>query len=328
MALSVQPNVLDNKTLSNYQVVAKPGGYDYFFNGAPITREQYTAGSGLAAKDDPAVLDATAQNPPPSNPNGGSGTAVVDKSGDIALQNAGIASVDEQTNSGIAAVDKKLLDIQGRYNEDSAANEANYTTQSDTNQNNLQKNKQSALVNASQGRRGLFGTLSSLGALNGSGIDLANHAVQAGANEDLSGAADNYSANQTGLDTGIETFRKDIKRKGEDAVASADNMKMGIHNNAAKSKQSFYSNLANDYAAMNDGGNASKYTGMAAGLYPEIAKTSLQDTNLAYTPAAYTPGSLASYLAGSNSTQVSATPTTGGQGLPGLVASPTKRKLV
>lgn len=270
-------------------------------------------------------------NPPPgpANPNGNTGgtaPAVADKSNDIALQNAGLGAVDTQTSSGLSAIDKALGTLIGQYDTEAGANEGNFKTQSDTNQNNLQKNKQSALVNAAQGRQGLFGTLSSLGALNGSGIDLANRAVQKGANDDLNGAADNFGTNQSSLDTAIGTFRQEDKERRDNANTSADNARTNTRNEAAKSKQTFYSNLANDFAAQGDAGEASRYTGLASALYPEVAATSIPNSNIAYTGAAFTPGTLASYLAGANSTAVTAAPVNGG-GIPGLTASnPIKKK--
>lgn len=266
--------------------------------------------------------------PAPSNPNGYSAPAApkVDKSNDIALQNAGLNAVDSQYKTGISVIDQALARLTGQYDTEAQANEKNYSTQSDSNQNNLQKNKQTALVNAAQGRQGLFGSLASLGALNGSGIELANRAVQKGANDDLSGAADNYSTNQQGLDTAIGQFRQEDKMRRDNASTSAQNAKTNAANEAAKSRMQFYSNLANDYAAMDNKGEAARFSGLASSLYPELAKTSIPDANIAYSGAAFTPGTLADYNAGANSTVVSATPTVGGQGLPGLIATPTQKK--
>lgn len=266
--------------------------------------------------------------PAPSNPNGAgaAGPAKVDKSNDIALQNAGLGAVDQQTSSGLGAIDTALGRLTGQYDTEAKSNEGNYTGQSNTNQNNLQKNKQTAYVNAAQGRQGLFGTLSSLGALNGSGVDLANRAVQKGANDDLSGAADNYSTNQGQLDTAIGTFRQEDKMRRDNANTAAENARTNVQNEAAKSRMSFFSNLANDYAAMGDSGRAKSYTDEASALYPSLAKTSIPNSNIAYSGAAFTPGTLSDYLAGADSTQVTATPTQAGGGMPGLVAAPTKKK--
>lgn len=273
------------------------------------------------------IADPTVSTPPPTNPNGTGG--VTDKSNDIALQSAGLGGADQQSAAGLASIDKALGGLLGQYDTEKTANEGNYGTQSDTNRGNLQTNKETALVNATQGRRGLFGTLSSLGALNGSGIDLANEAVQKGANEDLTGAEGNFSTNQSGLDTAITKFRQDDERRRNDANSAAAGAKTKVAHDTAVTKQGIYSNLANDYAAEGDTGNASKYTQMAADLYPTVANNSIPDTtNLTAETAAFTPGTLANYL-NNGATTVSATPAAGGSGagnLPSLIASNNQKK--
>lgn len=276
------------------------------------------------------ATQATNNAAAPANPNGvatgsGSGGTTADKSNDIALQLAGIGAIDQQTGAGLSSIDRALAGLTGQYDTETTANEGNYHTQSDTNENNLQKNKQTALVNAAQGRQGLFSTLSSLGALNGDGIVLANGAVQKGANDDLSGAADNYGENQQGLDTAIGTFRQEDKERRDNAVTAAANARTNVQNEAAKNRMSFLSNLANDYSAEGNAGQAKTYADQASALYPQIASTSIPDSNIAYTGAAFTPGTLANYMAGADNTQVTATPTQGGA-LPGLVAAPAKKK--
>lgn len=325
---------LGGAAAGDYGYQYKPGGVDYFRNGQPITNKQYNAaqsiaGNGPRAEDIEANAGGQVQGDAiaPSDPNGTAApVAKVDKSNDIALNLAGLGAVDTQTNTGIASVESALSGLKGQYATEASANEGNYTTQSDTNQNNLQKNKQTALVNAAQGKQGLYSTLSSLGALNGSGIDLANKAVTKGANDDLGGAADNFSTNQTGLDTAIGTFRTENDKRNKDAETAANNARTNVKNEAAKNSLSFLSNLSNDYSAMGDAGNAKTYADRAAALYPTLASTSLPDSNIAYSGAAFTPGSLANYLAGSDSTQVSTTPSAGNGGIPGIVASPTLKK--
>jgi hypothetical protein len=282
------------------------------------------------------IADPNAPAPSaPSNPNGAaaSGPVYQDKSNDIALQNAGLGGADQQQNTGLAAIDTALGGLLGQYDTETTQNEGNFHTQSDTNRNNLQTNKQTALVNAAQGRRGLFSTLSSLGALNGSGIDLANEAVQKGANEDLTGAEGNYGSNQTGLNTAIEKYRQDNERRKQDANSASENAKTKVRHDTAVTKQGIYGNLANDYSAQGDAGNAAKYTKMAADLYPEVANNSIPTSNLAYSAAAFTPGTLANYI-NNGATSVTAAPTQSGSSgqpnLPSLVAqnSDQKKKLL
>lgn len=267
--------------------------------------------------------------PAPAGGGGGGGSAPApkpDRSNSIALQMAGLNATDAQYAAGIGSIDKALQNLMGQYAEEAEANEGNYTNQSNTNQGNFQKDKQTALVNASQGRQGLFGTLSSIGALSGSGIDLANRAVQRGANQDLSGAAENYAGNQTNLDQAIGTFRREDKNRKKNAEIAAENAKTNVKRETSESRMKFYSQLANDYATMGNEGRAKEFTQKAASLYPEAARASIPNSNIAYSGAAFTPGSLAEYMAGADSTQVSATPAGPGSNIPGLIAAPTKKK--
>lgn len=271
----------------------------------------------------PASANRTAA---PAGGAGGSGAAKVDKSNSINLQLAGLGALDTQTATGLSSIEQALARLVGQYDTEASTNEKNAADQSTTNQSNLQRNKQTALVNASQGRQGLFGTLSSLGALSGSGIDLANRAVQKGANDDLSGAADNFSENQQNIDTAIGQFRQEDKMRRENASTSAENAKQNVRNDAAKQRMEFLRQLADDYTAMGDTASAKRYADQAAGLYPEVARTNVPNANLTYSGASFTPTSLANYIAGADSTQVRATPTGGSAAIPGLIASPNKKK--
>jgi hypothetical protein len=265
----------------------------------------------------------------PSNPTGYTAPVKPDKSNDIALNQAGLGAVDGQTSAGIAAIDKALGTLNGQYDAETGANTKTYQTNTDTNQGNLQKNKQSAFVNAAQGRQGLFGTLSALGALNGSGIDLANNAVKHGVDEDLSGAADNFATNQAGLDTGLETYKREDKARRDNATLQGDNAKTNVQNDAARSKQNFFKNIANDYDTEGNAGGAKEYSDKAAALYPQVAATNVPNANLGYTAAAFNAPSLASYIAGAGGTQVNTAPTNpnGPAGvLPGLTAANDRKK--
>lgn len=254
----------------------------------------------------------------PGNPNATAAPAKVDKSGDISLNQGTADAADQTTNEGIAKINSKLAGILGDYTTDANNASTQYTTSSNQNQSNLQKNKETALVNAAQGRRGLFATLSSLGALGGSGIELANRAVQSGANEDLSGAQDTYAGNQSGLDTAIGNFKTEDKRRNDETNADAADAISNTKNSGLKAKQSAYINIANDYHDMGDTANAQKYTDLAKSLYPEIATTNVPASDPSYSPLAFTAPSLSSYLVNGNTT----VSTTGGSGgIPGLIAS-------
>lgn len=275
------------------------------------------------AADVPVVKPATTPAPVITTP----AVEKPDKTNDINFNKAALDASGTQNATGLSAIQATLDGLISRYGSEATDAEGNYTEQSNTNKNNQQRNTQAALINAAQGRRGLFGILASIGALNGSGINLANRAVQTGANEDITGANDTFGENQTGLDTAIGTFRTDDARRKEDANKSADASRTDLTHDTAVNNQKIYSQLADDYSAMGDEGNAKMYSDLAAALFPQIAQTSASTPALTYAGAAFTPSTLSKYVGGDQSTQVQATPASGPLSLPGLVAGPAKKRI-
>lgn len=310
---------------------------NYYVNAAGLTGGVHNLGSsGNFAPLSQSVIDGLQQiadpNAPktaPSNPNGSSsssGVQLADKSNDISQQNGFLDAEEGKTNTGLQRVNDALNAVIGQYDTESAANTKTYTDSTNQNKVNYTKNKQTALVNAAQGRQGLNGVLGSLGALNGSGIVLADRAVAKGANDDLAGADDNYSTNAQALDASIGAYNASDAQRRKDARATADNAVLGVKNDAASERLSAYQNLSNDYAAQGDSVNAAKYSDLAKALFPTLASTSVPAALPTAQTAAFTAPTLASYLAGTGGTQVKVAPPTPG-GIPGLIATPTKRKL-
>lgn len=299
----------------------------------------HTPDSAAAAQAAPAGNGGNAGNTGGNTGGGGYGsgggggaassaTIYPDKSAEIATNQAGYDSVAGQVNAGIASIDRNVAANTSQYDAEKTANEGDYKTSSDTNQGNLQKNKQSAMINAAQGRRGLFGTLASLGALNGDGIDLANDAVQKGANEDLSTANDTYATNQQSLEGSIKKFRDaDVLRRSQDVAKAADE-KRSVQGQGAKDRQTYLQKMSDAYRAENNNGRADEIAKQVASLFPEIGANNVPVSAIAPQAAAYTSTSLAHYLAGVDNTQVKTTPNSAAgstvPGLPGLVASTKK----
>lgn len=256
-----------------------------------------------------------------------SGTNYQDKSNDIAMQEAGLGSAGATENAGTSAVDKALASIMGEYNTDAANAGKEYGSESTSNETDLQGNKETALQNAVQGRQGLYGTLASLGALSGTGLDLANHAVQQGANEDLTTAADTYAKNQNALDSGYNAFKNQDATRRQQAKSAAANDKEQVQNDYYKSMQSYLTNLANDYQDEGNTATSKSFQSRAARLFPSIAKTNVPTIDLGYSGSAYTAPTLDSYVGAANNTTVKSTPAsgTGVFSVPGLVATNQKK---
>lgn len=287
-------------------------------------------GSGPIAYPSTKTLGNVAPpaNPAPANPNATVAPAKVlpDRTNDINQNKAALEGTNSLLTNGISSIKNALSSLLGKYDTESGANEANYTDQSNSNKQGYLKGQQSALLNAAQGRQGLFGVLASLGALNGSGVELANRAVQQGANADISGANDVFATNQSGLDTNIGQFRTADKSRREDAAGAATDAEKALRSDVAQKQQGIYSNLSNDYADMENAGEAKRYSDLLAALFPQIAQNAVPSAGPTYQAAGYTPASLDSYLSGG--TTVNATPAAGLSGLPGLLAyvAPSKKR--
>lgn len=298
----------------------------------PLTAPVPATQSPTAPAPTPTPTQTQATNTPapaPTNPNGAVAPAPApkpDKTNDINIQLGGLAQEDNRQATGLKTVDDALAGLTGKYDAEAANENQNFTNQNDVNTQNLQRNTQAAMVNGAQGRRSLFGVLASLGALSGSGIDLANLAVQHGVNADLGDANGTFNQNKAELEqahNNFTTLDNNRREKGQEAAKAA---KQGVLNDVATERQKMYSQLSNDYADMGDTNNAKKYADLAASLFPAISNSSFPTAgDVSYTPMAYTPSTLAQYVAGNNTPRVSSTPAVPG-GLPGLVVSPAQRK--
>lgn len=286
----------------------------------PKTYQSIFPGETKAAAKAPANPNATVAPAAPVLP---------DRSNDIRANEAALSAADTQRTSGLATIQDTLNKLIGRYADEAKTNQANYGESTDTNKNNLQRNTQTALLNAAEGRRGLFGILASLGALSGSGINLANEAVQKGANADITGANDTFSENRGALDTSINAFNAADKRRREDAATAAETSRTDLENQVLQNKQKAYSQLADDYSQEGKAADAKRYADLVASLFPDIARTSVPPAQIAYSGASYTPASLAKYVGGDTGTQVQTTPASGANPLPGLLAlTPLQRKKI
>lgn len=247
-----------------------------------------------------------------------------DKTNDITLQNAGLGQVDATQNSGIKAIEDAWSKINGQYEDDLNTAGTQYGNETTDNNKDLQTNKQTALERGVQGRQGLFGTLASLGALNGDGITLANRAVQKGANEDLTTAANTYATNQNALDTGYNAYTKQEKRLQTNAETAKNNNEEQVRNDAAKSRQQYLTNLANDYQLEGKTSQAKDYASQAAALFPSIAGTNVPTISLGYSGGSYAAPTLSQYVGKANNTTVQTTPGNMVAGnaftIPGLIA--------
>lgn len=210
-----------------------------------------------------------------------------------------IGSLDTEFNVGNQNIDESLRSVTGRYDQERGKNRGDYDESTVTNNQNLQKNKQNALLAAAQGRRGLRGTLSAIGALSGDGIALSDRVVTEGANDDIGEAADTATGNQTTLDKAWRNFDDEDRQRRAESETSARNSKTALEGSIASKRQQMLQKRAEILSEGGRTSEAAQALAAAGGLNNEIAtKSRVQATPITQRSAAFTPGELADYLAG------------------------------
>lgn len=251
------------------------------------------------------IADPMAPNdaPPVSGSGTGSGgsatPAKVVNSAAVGATQQAIDSLGTEEAVGEQNITAGRDSLISRYNMEADRTNQDYNEQTVTNKTNLQKNRQNALVSAAQGRRGLRGTLAAMGALSGTGIDLADRAVTTEVNQDLGGATETAATNTAKLDKAMGRFKEEDEVRRNDANTAAANQRTALAGSLASKRQQFYQKMAELYGEGGDTGNAGRFLGMAGDLNNQIAaNTRVAATPFAPKNAAFTPGDLESYLAG------------------------------
>lgn len=262
---------------------------------------------GFTRIDDPVNPTGQVQGATTSAPSGGTAPKVLNQAA-VDATNQAIGSLDVERDTGYRNIDDSFSSLMSRYGKEAAQNEEDYTQQTETNTNNLTKNKQNALLAAAQGRRGLRGTLSALGALSGDGAVLADRAVTQGANQDIGEAADTFAGNAQTLDKAIGRFREEDKDRRAEAETTRTNQRTALEGSIASKRQNFFQKLAEIYGGADRTAEANAALAQAGNLNNEIAsKTRVAATAFAPRSAAFTPGDLESYLAGAGDMTVDVT---------------------
>lgn len=241
---------------------------------------------------------------------GGGGT-VVPELNQAAIDNTqkAIGSLDTELAVGNKSIDDSFGSLIGGYDREAQRAETDYSDQTVTNNQNFAKNKQNALLAAAQGRRGLRGTLASIGALSGYGGRLADRAVTQGANADIGGAAETSATNALGLDRAIGNFREEDKNRRADAETARTNQRTAQEGRILSKRQQFFQKMAELFGEGGRTAEATDYLNRAGDLNTPIAqKSAVAATPFSARAAAFTPGKLADYLAGAGDMTVEVAP--------------------
>jgi hypothetical protein len=304
--------------------------------GAPIKAGANGFDSAMLSAEATQIADPnppkTEYTPPPTNTTSTSGGLTAAQ---IAANLAGrentqkaIDSLDTEQNVGYKNIDDTAAGIKTTYDNETTKNTQDYNDSTVTNNTNLQKNKQNALLAASQGRRGLRGVLASMGALGGDGSVIADRMVQKGANADIGQAADTFGANTVTLDKALRDYNDANDKRRAELEASRVGQRNALEGKIAEKRQSFFQKMADLFGGINDAGNATAFANKAGDLNNEIAtKTATPAPAYETKTAAFTPGKLADYISGAGDMTVA---TRNGDNTPigqsSLVATTAKKK--
>lgn len=230
---------------------------------------------------------------------GGTGTNAVLNDAAIDNTQKAVQSLGTEFATGVDNINDNYGSLIGQYDTERTRTEGDYNEQGVTNNQNLLKNKQNALLAAAQGRRGLRGTLASLGALSGTGGELADRAVTTAANQDIGGATDAFATNAQSLDKAWDRFDEEDDERRREAGTAKSNQRTALEGTIAGKRQTFYEKLAELFAEGGDTGSATEWLNKAGDLNEVIAsKSRVAATPFSRGTAAFTPGDLKSYLAG------------------------------
>lgn len=234
----------------------------------------------------------------PSGGAGGGASQVLNQ-GAIDNTQKAIDSLGTEESVGRKNIDDSYGSLVGKYNKEAANTKEDYDEQTVTNTGNLSRNKQNALLAAAQGLKGLRGTLSAIGALSGDGAKLANQAARTGVNQDIGEATDTYATNAQSLDKAYDRFSEEDQDRRAEAETTRNNQYTALEGSIAGKKQNFFQKMAEIFSQGGNNAAATDWLNKAGDLNQTIAqKSAVQAPAFAAKSAAFTPGTLESYLAG------------------------------
>lgn len=235
----------------------------------------------------------------------GSGSSFKDTSAARSATQQALDALGTSLDTSYGNIDSEYGDLISDYDLDVGRVNQDYDRESGTNTNNLLRNRQNALMAAAQGRRGLRGTLASLGALSGDGSFLADQAVTTAANSDLGGAQDAYKTNFTNLETAKTRFEEDDLKRRQDAEAAKEGQREVARRENLERRQTLLEKLASLFSDAGMNNEAAQYLSQSGGLNQEIASLG-GVIGSAFTPgqAQFSPAALENYLAGAGDMSV------------------------
>lgn len=235
-----------------------------------------------------------------------------------------IDSLDAILGNAKSGADGEYNSVTDAYNTEDAANLEKYKGDIQKNEINHDANTQASLLGAARGSRGLYATLASLGALNGTGRTLANRAVASEANSDLGAGDKSFDTNVSSLVDARYIMDKQEQQRRLDAEKIKADAKQNAEYDYYKGNQDLSKEMAGLWTDNGNNAEAANWLNRSSTYTPEMAKrTKVNVGQYAKTPLAYSAPEMNKYLGGTNTTAVNVA---GGNPINGALYTSTKKR--
>lgn len=275
--------------------------------------------------EDPVAPAAPTNLVPSGGGGGGGGTSYTDTTAARNATQTSIDSLGQILANRLAGANGEYDSIIKAYTQEEALNQAAYDKQVTGNEQTREAARQAALAAAAQGSRGLFATLSSIGALGGTGKVLAGRAVSREANSDIGSADKVFDTNATVLfDTRSKLKQQEEQRRKDAEKIKEDTIKQSKYD-AAEQQQKLWKDMADLWTKAGNNTEAANAMAKASAMTPElVANTRPTVTQYATAPLQYSAPALEGYLAGANDMTVKTS--SGGTPINGAIYTSTKKR--
>lgn len=230
---------------------------------------------------------------------GGGGKSYAQNAGARSVELANLAGIEQDRGNKIKTINDSYNRLMSQYTDEDTQAKQSYTGQVSTNENNLSRGNQAALLAGAQSSSALKAILASYGALgrNATGNLLANRAVANSVNTDIGGARDTFDTNASTLATNWANTEQQQRNRRNEANATLEGNIASANKEAETNRQSIYGKLASLFMDAGDTSSANDYYSRAAGQAEKINKFGyVKPAEFTPKSAVYNPADVQSYL--------------------------------
>lgn len=255
---------------------------------------------------------------------GDTGTTYKDTTAARDATQVSINSLDTILANGLNGADEDYTNVKTAYDTEDAANLENYKGDVQKNEISRDGNTQASLLGAARGSRGLYATLASLGALSGTGRQIANRAVATEANADLGAGERSFDTNVESLFNTRSAVEKQEKQRRLDAEKTWKDTRQNAEHDYFKGSQDLAKEMSGLWTDAGNNGEAGNWLNRSSTFTPQMAaKTKVNPAKYATDPLAYKAPAMNDYLGGMNNMAVNVA---GGSPINGALYTSTKKR--